>query len=83
VIRVLQRAGFFLDHSTGSHRFFRHPARPGIVTVPFHRKDLKRGTLKSVIEQAGLTKPSPSRIGEPTQMSERAAETHWSSAFTT
>ena len=55
VIRVLQRAGFFLDHSTGSHRFFRHPARLGIVTVPFHRKDLKRGTLKSIIEQAGFS----------------------------
>jgi predicted RNA binding protein YcfA (HicA-like mRNA interferase family) len=55
VIRVLQRAGFVLDHSTGSHRFFRHPARPGIVTVPFHRKDLKRGTLKSIIDQAGFS----------------------------
>ena len=32
-IRALGRAGFFLDHSTGSHRFYRHPDRPGIVTV--------------------------------------------------
>ena len=55
VIRALGRAGFFLDHSTGSHRFFRHPSRPGIVTVPFHRKDLKRGTLKAILEQAGLS----------------------------
>jgi predicted RNA binding protein YcfA (HicA-like mRNA interferase family) len=55
VIRALQRAGFFLDHTTGSHRFFRHPSRPGIVTVPFHRKDLKRGTLKSLLDQAGLS----------------------------
>ena len=55
VIRALSRAGFYLDHSTGSHRYFRHPNRPGIVTVPFHRKDLKRGTLKSILEQAGLS----------------------------
>ena len=55
VIRALGRAGFLLDHSTGSHRFFRHPARPGIVTVPFHRKDLKRGTLNSILDQAGLS----------------------------
>ena len=55
VIRALNRAGFILDHSTGSHRFFRHPTRAGIVTVPFHRKDLKRGTLKSILEQAGLS----------------------------
>jgi predicted RNA binding protein YcfA (HicA-like mRNA interferase family) len=55
VIRALLRAGFFLDHSTGSHRYFRHSTRPGIVTVPFHRKDLKRGTLKSILDQAGLS----------------------------
>jgi predicted RNA binding protein YcfA (HicA-like mRNA interferase family) len=55
VIRALQRAGFFLDHTTGSHRFFRHPSRAGLVTVPFHRKDLKRGTLKSILDQAGLS----------------------------
>ncbi len=54
VIRALQRAGFFLD-TTGSHRFFRHPSRTGIVTVPFHRKDLKRATLKSILDQAGLS----------------------------
>ena len=54
VIRALGRAGFFLDHSTGSHRFYRHPHRPGIVTVPFHRKDLKRGTLLAILKQAGL-----------------------------
>ena len=55
VIRALGRAGFFLDHSTGSHRFYRHPSRPGLVTVPFHRKDLKRGTLGAIVEQAGLS----------------------------
>jgi predicted RNA binding protein YcfA (HicA-like mRNA interferase family) len=55
VIRALNKAGFFMDHSTGSHRYFRHPSRPGIVTVPFHRRDLKRGTLKSILDQAGLS----------------------------
>jgi predicted RNA binding protein YcfA (HicA-like mRNA interferase family) len=55
VIRALGRAGFYLDHSTGSHRFFRHSARPGLVVVPFHNKDLKRGTLKSILDQAGLS----------------------------
>jgi predicted RNA binding protein YcfA (HicA-like mRNA interferase family) len=55
VIRALGRAGFVLDHSTGSHRFFRHPTRAGLVVVAFHRKDLKRGTLRGIIEQAGLS----------------------------
>jgi predicted RNA binding protein YcfA (HicA-like mRNA interferase family) len=55
VIRALNRAGFYEDHSTGSHRYFRHSVRGGLVTVPFHPRDLKRGTLKSILEQAGLS----------------------------
>jgi len=54
-IRALLRAGFYLDHSTGSHRFFRHPTKPGLVVVPFHRRDLKRGTLNSILKQAALS----------------------------
>ena len=56
VIRALERAGFFLDHSTGSHRYYRHPNRPGVVTVPFHRRALKRGTLLAILKQASLTR---------------------------
>jgi predicted RNA binding protein YcfA (HicA-like mRNA interferase family) len=55
VIRALLRAGFYLDHTTGSHRFLRHPTKPGLVVVPFHRRDLKRGTLNSILKQAGFS----------------------------
>ena len=58
VIRVLERAGFLFDHATGSHHFYRHPDQPerGLITVAFHRKDLKRTTLLSIVKQAGLTR---------------------------
>ena len=56
VIRALERAGFFIHHSSGSHHILKHPDRPELrVTVPFHNKDLKRGTLASIIEQSGYT----------------------------
>jgi predicted RNA binding protein YcfA (HicA-like mRNA interferase family) len=45
VIRALKRAGFTLDHATGSHHFFRHPQRSRPVPVPVHRGDIKRGLL--------------------------------------
>jgi predicted RNA binding protein YcfA (HicA-like mRNA interferase family) len=48
-------ARVLFDHSTGSNRFFRHPGRPGLVVVAFHRRDLKRGTLRGIIEQSGLS----------------------------
>lgn len=56
VLRVLSRAGFFVHHVSGSHYILKHPDQPARrVTLPFHRKDLKRGTLLSIIEEAGLT----------------------------
>lgn len=56
VLRALQRAGFFIHHSTGSHHILKHPAKPELrVTLAMHNKDLKRKTLASIIEQAGYT----------------------------
>ena len=55
VIRALKRAGFVFDHATGSHQAFHHPGRDRLAVVPFHRGDLKRGTLHGIIKQAGLT----------------------------
>ena len=56
VLRALQRAGFFVHHTTGSHYILKHPDRPALrVTVPYHGRDLKRRTLHTIIEQAGLS----------------------------
>ena len=39
----------------GSHRQFKHPTKPGRVTVPGKpNDDLARGTLNSIMRQAGL-----------------------------
>jgi predicted RNA binding protein YcfA (HicA-like mRNA interferase family) len=56
VLRALQRAGFFIHHSSGSHYILKHPNSPQRrVTLPFHARDLKRGTLFSIVEQSGLS----------------------------
>ena len=56
VLRALERAGFVVHHVTGSHYILKNPEKGGVpVTLPWHKKDLKLGTLRSVIEQAGYT----------------------------
>ncbi len=56
VLRALQRAGFFVHHTSGSHYILKHHDRPTLrVTVAFHNRDLKRRTLESIIEQSGLS----------------------------
>lgn len=56
VIAILKNHGFQLHHSTGSHFIFRHPQTNRRVTVPYHIKDLPKGTLLSILKQAGLSK---------------------------
>jgi predicted RNA binding protein YcfA (HicA-like mRNA interferase family) len=56
VIRALGRAGFVVARTSGSHCRLIHQTDPARkVTVPVHGGDLKRGTLRSIIAQAGLT----------------------------
>ena len=50
--RALKRLGFVPLRQTGSHLILRKDQRT--VVVPQH-KPIKPGTLKGVIEQAGLT----------------------------
>jgi predicted RNA binding protein YcfA (HicA-like mRNA interferase family) len=53
VIKAIQKAGFIEQRQRGSHKIFKKGALR--ITVPVHSRDLKRGTLYSIIEQSGLT----------------------------
>ncbi|MBM4124518.1 MAG: type II toxin-antitoxin system HicA family toxin [Nitrospira sp.] len=59
VISLLESDGWFLVVTKGSHRQFKHPVKPGRVTVAGHpSKDVPPGTLSSIFKQADLTKRS-------------------------
>lgn len=60
LIRKLKDGGWVLAHTVGSHHQFKHPTKPGKVTVPHPKKDLPRGTVNSVWKQAGLKQEQPS-----------------------
>lgn len=55
VIRLLEQDGWMLARTRGSHRQFKHPSKPGLVTVAGKPStDIPRGTLNSILKQAGL-----------------------------
>jgi Predicted periplasmic or secreted lipoprotein len=55
VIKALRRAGFYVHHQKGSHVTLRKEEHPQVrVVVPIHRI-VKKGTLRSIIRDAGLT----------------------------
>ncbi|MBI4829363.1 MAG: type II toxin-antitoxin system HicA family toxin [Nitrospinae bacterium] len=54
VIRILERNGFKLDHSSGSHRVYYNSQTRRRAVLPFHRKDVPVGTLTAILKGAGL-----------------------------
>jgi predicted RNA binding protein YcfA (HicA-like mRNA interferase family) len=55
VIRLLEKDGWRLVVTEGSHRQFKHSEKLGRVTVSSHPgDDMPKGTLASVLRQAGL-----------------------------
>jgi predicted RNA binding protein YcfA (HicA-like mRNA interferase family) len=54
VIRLLEQHGFVLDRQSGSHRVFVNGATKRRVVVPYHRKDLPRGTLVAILKAAEI-----------------------------
>lgn len=54
IIRKLKAEGWREVSQVGSHKQFKHPTKPGRVTVPHPVKDVKIGTLKSIERQSGV-----------------------------
>lgn len=54
VIKLLKADGWTEVRSRGSHIQLKHPSKKGLVTVPMHSGDIPRGTLNSILKQAGL-----------------------------
>lgn len=53
IIKELERLGWVLARVKGSHHHFRHPSRPGLVTVQHPRRDVPPGTFRSIERQCG------------------------------
>jgi predicted RNA binding protein YcfA (HicA-like mRNA interferase family) len=54
LIKELRKAGWQLARVNGSHHVFTHSLRPGIVVVPHPKKDLGKGLVKAIRQQAGI-----------------------------
>ncbi len=54
-VRLIEQDGWFLVATRGSHRQYKHPTKPGRVTVAGKPSDdLAPGTRNSILKQAGL-----------------------------
>ena len=57
VIKLLEKDGWYLVVTKGSHRQYKPPSKPGRVTIAGHPgDDLASGTLNSIYKQAQISK---------------------------
>lgn len=57
IIKLIEADGWYLVATRGSHRQYKHPTKPGRVTIAGQLgHDLAPGTLNSVLKQAQLKK---------------------------
>lgn len=53
-IKLVEKKGWVLVRTKGSHHHFKHPDQPHILTIPHPKQQLGKGLLKKLIKQAGL-----------------------------
>ncbi|WP_084789264.1 type II toxin-antitoxin system HicA family toxin [Saccharomonospora iraqiensis] len=55
IIRLIEEDGWFLVTTRGSHRQYKHPTKPGRVTIPGKvSRDLSPALERSILRQARL-----------------------------
>ncbi|MBN1324348.1 MAG: type II toxin-antitoxin system HicA family toxin [Methanotrichaceae archaeon] len=52
--RALEKAGFELMRVKGSHHYYYNLQTGKIAVVPFHSKDIRKGTLHAIVRAAGI-----------------------------
>jgi predicted RNA binding protein YcfA (HicA-like mRNA interferase family) len=56
LVKFLEERGFVLDHISGSHFIYYHTASKRRAVVPRHTRDIPKGTLLSLLKEAGFSR---------------------------
>lgn len=51
---IILSDGWVYEKCRGSHMQYIHPTKKGRVTIPKHSGDIPKGTINSIMKQAGL-----------------------------
>lgn len=52
--KALEKTGFILERTTGSHFVYYHPQTGRRAVVPIHSRDIPKGTLCRLLKEAGI-----------------------------
>jgi predicted RNA binding protein YcfA (HicA-like mRNA interferase family) len=52
--KAIKDAGWYLETVHGSHHHYKHSAKLGKVTIPYHTGDIPKRVINSILKQAGI-----------------------------
>ena len=52
--KILKKDGWYLYDTVGSHYQYKHKTKKGKITIPRHCKEMKKGTLYSILKQSDI-----------------------------
>lgn len=55
LIKALQKAGFIIDHVSGSHYIMYNSDKSLRASIPYHNRPLKRKTLTSILKDSQIS----------------------------
>lgn len=56
VIAKFKKLGFTEDRQSGSHKILFHPQTKARAVIPFHIKELPKGTFSAILRESKITK---------------------------
>lgn len=59
LVKALEKAGFELLRVRGSHYYFYNRQTDRIAVVPFHSRDIRKGTLHAILKDADIDLEEP------------------------
>lgn len=57
VIAKFKKLGFVEDRQSGSHKIFYHPDTAQRAVIPYHLKEIPKGTFASILRESKISKP--------------------------
>lgn len=55
ILKDLEKAGWSVARTRGSHVQLKHPSNPLLITLPHPKRDLPQGTAAKIYRDAGIT----------------------------
>lgn len=56
VLAKFKKLGFVEDRQSGSHKILYNPETKARAVIPFHLKELPKGTFSSILRESKITK---------------------------